>query len=205
MGFFDMFRRGAPIAARGPLMDFLDQQSAFLAQKGVYEYARALAGPYANLVFREASFLVALGKARWQAFPLALAMVGEVVEGQLRPDAGERSRALLQGVIGATLDTLDRYPVPPELSAQEWSEARHALEHDLNMISLHPVKRAMDIPVRFVDRYVAVIPIHEKLRGKDTPTIHNYLKANLCNIHEAFQRRADLPALVAILTGPPAA
>ncbi len=202
MGFFDMFRRGGSIAARQPLMDFLDQQSAFLAQKGVYEYSRALAGPYANLVFREDRFLTALGKARWQAFPLALAMIGEVVEGQLRPVAGERRRALLQGLIGATLDTFDRYPVPPELSPQEWSEARHGLEHDLNTVGLRPVKRAMDIPARFIDRYVAVIPIHEKLRSKDTPTIQNYLKANLCHIHELFLRRADSAALVEILTGP---
>jgi len=203
MGFFDMFRRGAPIAAREPLMDFLDQQSAFLAQKGVYEYSRARAGPHANLVFRDKNFLTALGKARWQAFPLALAMVGEAVEGQLRPAAGERSGALLQGMIAAVLDTLDRYPVPAEMTAQDWDAARHALEHDLNLLGLSPVKRAMDIPARFIDRYVAVIPIHEKLRDKDTPTIHNYLKTNLCNIHEAFLRRADSAALVGALSGPP--
>ena len=58
----------------------------------------------------------------------------------------------------------------------------------------------MDIPIRYVDRYVASMPIHEKLRAKDAPPIHNYLRTNLCNVHDLFVRRADVPALVKVLT-----
>ena len=39
------------------------------------------------------------------------------------------------------------------------------------------------------------MPIHEKLRAKDDNTIHNYLKANLCNVHEDFVRRVDVAAV----------
>jgi hypothetical protein len=43
------------------------------------------------------------------------------------------------------------------------------------------------------------MPIHEKLRARDFPTIRNYLKVTLCNIHDEFTRRMDGPALVAAL------
>jgi hypothetical protein len=34
------------------------------------------------------------------------------------------------------------------------------------------------------------------------PTIDDDLKANLCNLHDLFVKRTDLPALVGILTRP---
>jgi hypothetical protein len=202
MGFFDMFRRAGPIITRDALVDFLDAQSAFLAQKGLFEYSRARAGPYGNILFDDKVFLAELEKSRWLAFPVMLAMAGEAVEGVLRPATGDRRAAVLQGLTAAALAAFDRYPAPPPVGAEAWAELRRALEHDFSLLSFHPVKRAMDIPARFVDRYVAAMPIHEKLRAKDIPTIHNYLKSNLCNVHDEFVRRADVAALVAVLSGP---
>jgi hypothetical protein len=34
------------------------------------------------------------------------------------------------------------------------------------------------------------------------PTIDNDLKANLCNLHDVFVKRTDMPALVGILPRP---
>lgn len=200
MGFFDMFRRGAPVAGRAALADFLDAQAAFLAQKGMFEYSRARAGPYGNVLFDDKGFLAELEKSRWLAFPVMLAMVAEAVEGVLRPAAGDRRDALLQGVTASALAVFDRYPRPVAVDAEVWSEKRRELEHDLTLIGLHGVKRVIDVPARFIDRYVAAMPIHEKLRAKDVPTIHNYLKTNLCNVHEVFVRRANVAALVEALT-----
>jgi hypothetical protein len=55
----------------------------------------------------------------------------------------------------------------------------------------------MDIPEQFAERYFALMPIHEKLRGRDFPTVRNYLRVTLCNIHEELSRRMNAPALVA--------
>ncbi|MBI4366296.1 MAG: hypothetical protein HY543_05710, partial [Deltaproteobacteria bacterium] len=195
MGFFDLFRRGAPVDTRDALMDFLDRQSAFLTQKGLFEYSRARAGPYGNALFDDKSFLVELEKSRWLAFPAMLAMVGEAVEGLLRPAAGDRRADMLQGLTDTALATFDRYPMPANMSPQAWAELRRQLERDFSLLSFHPVKRAMEIPARFIDRYVAAMPIHEKLLAKDIPTIHNYLKTNLCHVHEQFVKRADIAAL----------
>lgn len=200
MGFFDMFRRGAPVAGRDALLDFLDAQAAFLAQKGLFEYSRARAGPYGNILFDEKSFLAELETSRWKAFPVMLAMVGEAVEGVLRPQAGNRRSAMLQNLTQSALAVFDRYPVPGGLSAEAWAELRRGVVHDFEQLSFYPVKRAMDVPARFIDRYVAAMPIHEKLLANDVPTIHNYLKTNLCHVHEEFVRRADAKSLVEALT-----
>lgn len=200
MGFFDRFRREPPVTTRAMLEDFLDRQAAFLAQKGIFEYSRARAGPYGNILFTEKSFLAEVEKSRWLGFPVALAMVAEAVEGVLRPAAGARADVVMQSVTAAALAAFDRYPVPPGLETEAWAEARRALAHDLSLVSLHPVKRVMDVPARFLERYVAAMPIHEKLMANDVPTIHNYLRTNLCNVHAVFARRADVPALIAALS-----
>jgi hypothetical protein len=43
------------------------------------------------------------------------------------------------------------------------------------------------------------MPIHEKLRGRDFPTIRNYLRVSLCNIHDEFSKRLDVPAITTAL------
>ena len=85
MGFFDIFRRPPPVRDAAELADFIDQQAAFVAQKGIYEYSRARAGHYAKILFKEPEFQTAADVSRWQTFPLGLAMVGELVEGALLP------------------------------------------------------------------------------------------------------------------------
>lgn len=199
MGFWDLFRRKPRVTGREALIDFLDKQAAFLAQKGLFEYSRARAGPYGNVLFSEQSFLAEIEKSRWIAYPATLAMVTEAVEGVLRPAVGEQRQPLLEGMTAAALTAFDRYPVPTALDSGTWSGLRQTLGHDLALIGLHPVKRVMDVPARYLDRYVEAMPIHEKLKANDVPTIHNYLRTNLCNVHDVFVRRADVPALVAVL------
>ena len=92
MGLFDFFRRRPPIRDAQALADFIDRQAAFLMQKGLYEYARARAGHYAKVLFREPGFQAAVEQSRWRAYPLGLAMVAELVEGMLRPYGTDRQR-----------------------------------------------------------------------------------------------------------------
>ena len=39
------------------------------------------------------------------------------------------------------------------------------------------------------------MPIHEKLRGRDFPTMKNYLKVTLCDIHDELTKRMDTRAM----------
>lgn len=200
MGLFDYFRRPAPIRDTAALGDFIDKQSAFLAQKGIYEYARARAGHYAKVLFGEKGFQAAVEQARWRAFPLALVMVTELVEGVLNPKVSDRA-PLLDALQALSLSIFDRYPVPQALGAEAWREQRTELVRRLEMIGMHPPKRAIDIAIPWAQAYFDMMPIHEKLRGSDFPTIRSYLRVTLCNIHDELIKRIDAPVLLKTLEG----
>jgi hypothetical protein len=196
MGLLDLFRRKPKIRDRAAVATFIDENSAFLIQKGIYEYSRARAGHYAKVLFAEPEFQAAVEESRWRAYPLGLAMVSEMVEGILRAGAADRAAAL--DALGTlVLEIFDRYPKPAVLDAQAWSELRADLARRLQLIGLHPPKRAMDIPEQWAQAYFDLMPIHEKLRSRDFPTTRSYLRVALCNIHDEFTQRADLPALAA--------
>jgi hypothetical protein len=197
MRFFSIFRRQHPIRDSRALADFVDRHSAFLVQKAIYEYSRARAGHYSKVLFAEPEFQKAVEQSRWRAFPLGLAMVAEVVDGVLRPYRGENRRREFDALVAMVLSVFDRYPVPDALGSEVWRELRADLERRLQLINLHAPKRAMDIPGPFAQIYFDLMPIHEKLRGRDFPTTHNYLMVTLCNIHDELTKRVDAPVLLA--------
>ncbi len=190
-----LFRRPPPIRDLDALADFVDAQSAFITQKGIYEYSRARAGHYSKVLFAEEGFAWSVERARWQAFPLGLSMVGEMIEGVMAPGAGTQRRELLDRLTQVVVSVLDRYPVSPAVGEEAWQQARSDLAHRLDLVAGHAPKRVMDIPDPLAEAYFAMMPIHEKLRGRDFATTRNYLRVSLCNIHDEFVARADLPAL----------
>ena len=193
-----VIRPWPPITGVGELADFIDEQSAFVSQKGIYEYSRARAGHYAKVLFKEPEFIAAVDRARWRAYPLGLAMVAELVEGVLRPYAADRHRQL-EVLSDIVLSVFDRYPVPAALGEQAWSEARVELERRLQLVGMHAPKRAFDICEPWTEIYFNLMPIHEKLRRAEFPTIRNYMRVTLCNIHDEFTQRLDAVALTAAL------
>ena len=198
MGLLEFFRRPPPIRDVTALAEFIDRNAAFVAQKGIYEYSRARSGHYAKVLFKEPEFQSAADNSRWRAYPLGLAMVSELVEGVLRPHSEDR-RAALDRLIAISLSVFDRYPVPTVLGAETWSRLRNELSHHLDVIGIHAVKAAKDIPIPFAEQYFQLMPIHEKLRATEFPTIRNYLRVTMCNIHEEFSKRIDAPALTQAL------
>jgi hypothetical protein len=197
--FEKLFRPRPPIRDREALADFIDAQSAFIVQKGIYEYSRARAGHYAKVLFAEQAFAKSVEHSRWQAYPLGLSMVGEMVEGVLRPHAGADRRAVLDQTISVVLSVFDRYPVPPSIGEIGWQGARRELAHRLDLVGGHAPKRVMDIPDPLAESYFAMMPIHEKLRGRDFDTTRNYLRVSLCNIHDELIGRIDAPAVTGAL------
>jgi hypothetical protein len=199
MALLDIFRRRPPIREHHELAQFIDENSAFLVQKGIYEYSRARAGHYAKVLFKEQPFAEAVERSRWTAYPLGLAMVGELVEGVLQPLAdGDRNRQLdtLRAIV---LSVFDRYPVPAVLGERTWRDHRAELEQRLQLIGLHPPKRAFEIAEPFARAYFDLMPIHRKLRASEFPTLHGYLKVTLCNIHDELTKRLDGEAMRASL------
>ena len=190
-----LFWRRPPVADAKALADFIDEQAAFLVQKGMYEYSRARAGHYSKVLFSEQEFQDALERSRWSAYPLGLAMVGEVVEGVLRPHAAAGEARQLESLSALVLSVLDRYPRPAQLDHQTWSEARADLARRLQAIGLHPPKRAKDIPEPYAKAYWDLMPIKKEVRSADFPTTRGYLMVVLCNIHDELSGRIDAPAV----------
>jgi hypothetical protein len=193
--FEKLFRPRPPIRDREALADFIDAQSAFIVQKGIYEYSRARAGHYAKVLFAEAGFAQSVEHARWKAYPLGLAMVGEMIEGVLASQAGTRRRTILDQLTLVVLSVFDRYPIPPSIGEAAWLEARRDLARRLDLVGGHAPKRVMDIPEPLAETYFVLMPIHEKLRGRDFDTTRNYLRVSLCNIHDELIARMERAAL----------
>jgi hypothetical protein len=190
-----MFWRPLLVADLEALATFIDERSAFLVQKGLYEYSRARAGHYAKVMFNEPEFLDAIEQSRWRAYPLGLAMVGELVEGVFRPYTGDNRAQHAESWRVFVLSVFDRYPTPPSLGEPAWHDARTELDQRLRLLSLHAPKRAIDIPEPYARRYWDLMPIHKEARSRDFSTTHSYLKVTLCNIHDELTRRADIPTL----------
>jgi hypothetical protein len=116
----------------------------------------------------------------------------------LRPYETDR-REQLDALSSLVLSVFDRYPVPASLGEQAWRDERAELDRRLRLMGMHAPKRAFDICEPWVDTYFNLMPIHEKLRGSDYPTIRNYLRVTLCNIHDELTKRMDAQALVGML------
>jgi len=193
---FGLFRRKPKIVSCDALADFIDAQAAFIVQKGIYEYSRARAGHYSKVLFRESQFQQAVEVSRWRGFPLGLAMVAEVVDSALRRMVPGVS-GVTAAVEATTLTVFDRYPVPAALGPYKWQMAREALVLRLAYLKLHGPKRAIDITGPYEKSYFDLMPIHEKLRKPDFPTLGNYLRVSMCNIYDEFTAQLDIPALSA--------
>jgi len=192
MGLLDfLLRRKAKIDTPGALADFIDQQAAFLAQKGIYDYSRARAGHFAKIMLADEGFQRTLNRARWRAFPLGLAMVGETIEATLAPHAGGDRRGEIDAIRDLVLSVHDRYPRPPELTDEEWASGRADLALHLDRLSTHPPKRIIDIPVPFADRYFEMMPFDKPFLTPDAPTARGFMQLQLVKVHEELTSRMD--------------
>jgi hypothetical protein len=128
-------------------------------------------------------------------------MVGEMAEGVMRPYAGDRRRAEVDQLTKLVLSVFDRYPVPEAIGAEDWLSLRNELERHMDLVGGHAPKRVIYIPEQLAQRYFDLMPIHEKLRGRDLLTTSNYLRVNLCHMHEELENRINGPAVLAELLG----
>lgn len=203
MGLFDFlfghFRRQPAITTPAQLADFIDERAAFLVQKGMFDYARARSGHYAKVLLAEKEFHAAMNESRWRAYPLGLAMVGEMVEGFLRPHGGSDPRAMLDRLIPIVMGVFDRYPVPSELGPEEWGKARELLLERLRQIGTHPPKRVIDIPEPYIDTYWKLMPFDESIKTDDKPTTLAYLKMTLSQMADQLTQRMDAAAMARTL------
>jgi hypothetical protein len=199
MAFFGFFRRRPPIREIAELATFIDEQSAYLVQRYIYDYTHARSGPFSQRLLALPEFGQAVERSRWQAYPLGLAMIGEMVDGVLRPHAADERRALLDPLAALVLSVFDRYDVPAAIGPEAWQAARAELARKLDQIGTHPPKRVTDIPEPYVERYFEMMPFDKSLLTNDAPTTRSYLRLTLNNIRDELAKRMDAPGVAAKL------
>jgi hypothetical protein len=195
MGVLDFvrsfFQSKPPIRDPQQLADFIDESAAFLVQKGIYDYARARSGHYSKVLLADEGFQDALNRARWRAYPLGLAMVGELVDGVLQQHSDGERRAILDPLIRLVASVFDRYPVPAAIPAEDWTQSRGELVLHLERLSTHPPKRVIDIPVPFAERYFEMMPFDKQFLTPDAPTARAFMQLTLARMHEELTKRMD--------------
>jgi hypothetical protein len=197
MGIFDWFQRKPPISDRAALVEFLDSRAAFLAQKTIFDYVRALSGPFFSQLIKESAFHTAVENARWHNYPIGLSMVAETIHVSMRRAVGQ-PQPLADALAETSLDAFDRYPVPPNIGSDRWMESRATLTARVKGVGLHPAKRIMDIAnERLTEQVFSAMPVHDQIRGAEAPVIKNLLSVNLIRMYEDFSARADMPGLIA--------
>jgi len=199
MAVLGFFRRKPAIRRVAELADFIDQQSAYLIQRYIYDYTHARAGPYSKSLINQPEFMQTVERSRWSAYPLGLAMVGEMADGVLRPHAGEDRRALLGPLSALVLDVFDRYAVPRPMSTETWQAARSELASKLDQIGTHPPKSVSDIPDPYAERYFNMMPFDKELLSNDVPTTRSYLRFTLTHIRDELVKRMDAADIAAKL------
>ena len=201
MALFDLFRRPPPIATLAAFDDFVDSHAAFLAQKCIYEYARARSGILSEKLFKEEGFLAAIEDSRWRNYPICLGHVSLMTDAALRPYAPGEAVALSGGLVASVFRIADRYDVPAGMAPDFWLRARKGVEERLRRASLAAPRPVKDIPKAEFKLFFDQLPIHESLRGYDFILIRNNLRVNLCRAYETFIARMNATELVAQLTG----
>ncbi len=193
------FDKEPPIADVAALENFLDRHAAFIVQKCIYEYSRARSGTMSMALFKEEAFLQAIDVSRWNAFPIGLGNVAEMVLNTLRPHAGDGQALLVDRLVEAVRAVTGRYPVPDGFPDMFWADARKELDVRLRRAALAEPKPVKDIPKPTIETFFNQLPIHERLRGHDYQLVQNNIRVNLCRSYEVFIEQLDGPALIADL------
>jgi hypothetical protein len=199
MAFFRQWlQKPAPIRTAADLVDFLDGNAAFVAQRCLFEYARALAGYGWQPLMEEEGFRTAMERSRWLAYPIGLSLAAEVVEGQLRLVLPGTAPRVLAAIEQAALAAFARHQPPPLLVAPEtWAAAGERLAREVRALQSGPPLPVKDIAKPVAEEMHGLVPIHPRLRGRDTFVVQNNLTVSLLKVHGDFAARADPQALLA--------
>ena len=194
MSLFGIFGRRS-IRDPAALATFIDGQSLLLSERSVEDYVRGRAGTGADALFAVPAFRAALVKARWEAYPRALAMIGELSEIEIRRVVGLQQDAVLAALTGLVLTAFDRHEPQQALRVEDWNAARAELSRSLGEFERVRPRSLEAIAAEHASYYLAIMPFDPRLQADDFPALRNQLQASLTAIRERLVQQASLPVL----------
>ena len=200
MAFFRQWlQKPEPIGTAADLLDFLDANAAYVGQRCLFEYARALAGYGWQPLMEEEGFRTAMERSRWQAYPIGLELVTEVVEGQLRLVIPGTATRVLDAIEGIAAAALARHQPPELITPELWAASGERLRRRIQALQATPPLPVKDIAKPVAEEMLGLVPIHPRLRGHDPFMVQNNLTVSLLQVHKDFAGRADVASLLAEL------
>lgn len=178
------FGRPEPISTVPGLGQFMDRQSAFIAQKCSVEYCRARAGVNWDKLMLEAPFIEAMEICRWEAFSAVLSDLAVMVEGHFRSRTPGRETRLAEAVTRVAAGVYANYPAPPHRPEPSWRVDIEGIRTRLARAQLAPVGPVHEIGRTAGARIHAVIPIHGDLMIHDRELVQNNVRFNMCRAYE---------------------
>jgi hypothetical protein len=183
---------------REALAVFMDGEADAFASSTVDNYTRSRARHDAHTILGRADLADDLARARAEAFPLALILVAQTVEGVLAPQADDRA-AQLDGVIGLAEAVFDRRPAPSAVTPAAWAAARAEIARWLGGLARRPVRPTNEIVDPLVGPMLALMPIHDALGPDDFPWLRSAMRNSVAAIHARCKESADAPSLTRML------
>jgi hypothetical protein len=170
------------IASSRDLQDFLESRAAYLVQKSLTEYSQARANMLFSALLGEKQFQSAYEAARWQAYPAGLAMVAEVIAGQLRDRLALNATAAETLVAKLSDAIMNKMAGHGPLTNEQWSAARKDIETVLARASLAAPRRIHPIAGDRARIIFEALPFHEAIRKHDFTMFRNTLAFHLAEI-----------------------
>lgn len=198
MGLFDTFKSlfaRRSIASSRDLQDFLESRAAFLVQKSITEYSQARANMMFSALLGEKQFQAAYETARWQSYPAGLAMVAEVMAGQLRDRLGLSASAAETLVASLSNTVIAKMSDHGPLSTEQWSAAREDLETALARAGLAAPRRIHPIAADRARVIFDALPFHDAIRKHDFGMFRNTLAFHLAEIATELEQAELAPGL----------
>lgn len=183
------------ITSSRDLQDFLESRAAYLVQKSITEYSQARANMMFSALLGEKQFQSAYEAARWTAYPAGLAMVAEVIAGQLR------DRLVLNATAAETLvaklsdSIVNKMAGHGPLTSEQWSTARKDIETALARAGLASPRRAHAIAADRARTVFDALPFHDAIRKHDFGMFRNTLTFHLAEIATELEEAELAPDL----------
>lgn len=197
------FCRQRKIVDRTGFRDFIGAESAFIAQRATVEYCRARAGANASALFEEPVFLQALSRTGWEALAVVLSDTLIVAEGALRGQFSGTEAILHHALVALYRDCLEAHPRPAHRTAG-WADVEAGFAARLAAAQNAAPRPAERIGRESVPLIFRLLPIHPTLRALDEEIVQGNLRFALIGFQEKLLRRADISAIAAALSTPPA-